>query len=300
MQPIPVPSVTHTATAHPQAAAAVQNQSEIKSAKAFKDCAKFTAGAGQLLVNPKYSLLWNGIKLMCEPRSGGYLSGLEQGVGFLCVLASPAALALKGVVLLPVTVGAAGATVVTGGAAAAEWSGKKIGEKISQGSAPSEASIQREHLTQQFVNKMHEILGKMSHDQAYSFRQDPKMLIPITAIGVAFLSRGLEGPNSLKIGDEILRKEDIAVQDTTRKNYFTDLIEIKLAIRGLHLSLEDAHAWNYLMRSLNCAEAGNSEDIDLSEQEKRTLAILKQHAESFADRVTNDEVFQRVWSESIA
>lgn len=274
---------------------------QLVTAPALNGCASFTSESAQFLASPKYSLFIQGIKAINSKSSGGYLSGLEQCMGALMIMASPIWGLLRVGIGLPCTILGAVATTVTGGAVGVEWSGRKVTQGAQQILGPSEKSNLREKLTEKFVRRMHETLKNMDYNEAHFFKQHPEQLVSIAGICVAFLSRKEEG-KCLKAGDKIVSKEDIANQGETCKGYFNDLCEIKYAIQCLRLGLDDSHAWDYLMNALENLDLEDSEEKELSKSERNeieTLKLLMERACHFSEYVTDDAIFAKVWKKSL-
>lgn len=269
----------------------VNDDKDIKSKQVFDSCAKFTAESAQIAFSPEFSLFLQGIQMINRPSGGDYLSGFDQGMGVIMLMASPVWEVLRIGIGLPCALGGAIATIATGTVHVAGGSVKHL-------FTPSEASRQREELTKKFVERMHTILNGLAYIDQHFFKENPAQLINIAALSVAFLSRKVKG-KCLMVGDQVLKKEDIANQDEKHKGYFNTICEMKCAIQSLNLSLDDAHAWNFLIHSL---EQLQTEERSLSitdRNQKETLRLLVNFACDLSAQIIDDKVFKQVWQASL-
>lgn len=271
------------------------------TADPLKQCAKFTSQAFQLSLSPKYSLFIMGLQMVCEPKSGGFMSGFDQAIGSLMIMASPVWGLLRLAVGLPCAVGGSVATAAVGVAYGAEKLGKGIDYQINQPAIPSKADAQKEELTKAFVERMQVVIKDYSYPQQCFFKENPAELISIVLIMVAFRSRQIEG-KALNVQNEVLSESSIVGQDEMHKKYFKEVCELKYAIQSLRLSLEDNHAWMYLTDSLTkSAQTANLEKKLSSETqiEFETLHLLMDKATSIANTFVNDSTFQKMWKATL-
>jgi len=266
------------------------HEKKLQTVQFLKESACFTADVANVLFSPKYSLFLQGIEMIARPSSGGYLSGMDQACGALMLAASPVYGVCRLVFgLSGIAVGSL-ATVGSAAAAPAEWAGRTVQKLIS----PSEAVLQREELTKNFVVRMVETTKALPRDQTIFFQENPEELIRISAMMVAFLSRGEEGVK-LKVGDKLLSHVDLTGQDELRQSYFQSIYEMKQAIRSLYLDrYDDRQAWSdfkSLLQRVHSQEGGPTED------QKQAIAVLIAHAHQLSSTLSNDEVFSRTWNE---
>jgi hypothetical protein len=268
---------------------------EIASREVFYECAETTAKSVQLLVDPRFSLFIQGVKMMAKDDRGGFLSGFENGIGFLLVLASPVAGILKIGILAPIAVISAAATGVAGIATGVEWTGRKIKRKIDKSNVPSPAETARKHTTEQFVTKLHEILKRMPYAQSHFYKENPAQLISLGLISVAFLSRNLD-TEGLKVGHHILTKEMVNGQDANGSYYFKTVCEMKDALRSLNLSLYDEQAWDQLMQSIE--NLGKTPLVNTQDTED-ALTLFMQYTLDLSKKVHEDIYFKKAWENSL-
>lgn len=268
--------------------------------EAFKGSASFTAESAKFLADPRYSLLIQGISLVCSKPSGGYMSGLEQMMGGLMIMASPAWAVIRIGLGLPLTLVGAAATAITGGAVAAEWGGRKVVKGALQAVEPSEKEKLREKLTENFVKRMHLTMAEMDYNEKVFFKDHPEQLISLAAIYVAFLSRN-EEENSIKSAEKVIKIDDLPKEDENSLKYFKQLCEMKNAIKSLNFGRDSTHSWNLLLDSLKNIDEPLEEGASRhSINEKETLKLLVEMACTLGDAVNEDELFKKIWEESIA
>ena len=251
---------------------------------ALKNCALFTKEAGEVTFSPKYSLLVNGLKSMCASDNGGMMSGFENMMGTLMVMASPIYGVGRFGVGVPVTILAAGAT----GAAAVLWLGEKAVRSVSQIKLPSLPENQTKKLMQEFVERMHTVLKEMKvdHQTIRQFKAHPETLIGIAALCVAFLSREAGEGTLLHQGLEITKNE---VKDKKRRNYFDAILIIKENILDLELEKKNERAWKNLMAAIDSAN---------DDSETYILSIIELTA-NLGETVAADPEFKEAWEASL-
>lgn len=258
----------------------------MKTKEVFKGFTEFTKGAATVTFSPEYSMFIQGIKMMNGP-SGGFLGGIDQGIGLLSVMASPVWGVLRLGLGVPATLIGALGTSATGVSMGVEKGIHTIEECFTS----SEETVDRKHLTEAFVERLQKILSDFPYTQGYELRKNPTHLICLGVISVAFLSRGLE--KGLLIGQEVLMSEDLKNSSKTVKKYFELTQEIKLAIRDLPLDQNDfSQAWNELIAMLENSE--NETTSSLS-NEKETLNLMMKHVAAFSTLAIQDSNFVKAW-----
>ena len=291
MNLLPVPKSNPNATiAIPVDPNAKETTSNIK--KAFNNCAETTVVSARLLLDPRFSAIYQGIKAINEDTgTGDYGRGLGTGFGVLMIMASP----VWGIIRLGIggvgTIGGALGTIATGIAYIVE----KALHSVAGKPLPSQAQKQREHLMQLFVDRLKLMLETLPYSEQQSLKHDPKVLVELGVIAVAFLSREA-GKEHLKVGKDHLNLADLKDQNDTRKKYFSLLCEIKETIRSLNLSLEDIYAWNYLMEKL-AKLSQDPDDASLDHYEKETLRWLNHHTAQLSQLLINDPIFKKIWKQ---
>lgn len=272
------------------------NKEKLVTEDAFKKTASFTKQTLHVIGDPRYSLFVMGVGMIRSDRDDDgddWFAGLGTAMGAVMIMASPIALALKVGVGIPVAVGSAIGTGVTGIAYGIEKAAKKGNEATIK---KREVKAQRKDLTKKFVVRMHERLKGLSENTREFFKENPGELIAIAAIAVAFTSRDLYD-NSLRGGGEILKKEDIADQDEERQRYFTSLCEMKHFIQNLNPSLDNRHAWDYLMKAF---DGLNSDEIKESDSNRQmNIKLLMKEAHKISDHLLDDPIFQKEWQRSL-
>lgn len=261
----------------------------MKTGQAVINSATFTVGAAQLLGDPRLSLFLNGMKMMFGKQDYFGLSGL---LGGLMVLASP----MWGVVRLVFGGGGVVAGAVATTATGIAYTGELAAKRIVGATAPSNAQIQREDLTRRFVARMNETLQTVPYADRRYFKENINQLVVMSVLKIAYLSRTVEEDNVILVNGERFGAERIANQDATRKSYFNDICEMKMAIRSLNLSPNDDHGWDVLKRDLCAWTPENQCKMDESSQE--TLMLLWTSLHGFSEKLTQDDVFVRIWAES--
>lgn len=263
---------------------------------ALAGCAKFTSKTGELVFSPKYSVLVNGIMAMNDNSGGDYGRPIGQGIGFLMVMTTPAVLGIKCLLGIPCVVGGATATVALAPVYFAEKVIKTVVHGIGGIFGPSEATLRRKEYTEQFVARMHDTLEKFNTVQKDFFEKNPESLVCLSATVVAFLSRDLKMAQ-LKVGDDILEKDDLEGMGKDATEYFKMICKMKSCIRDLELSLDNAHAWETLTAFIM---ASTNEENDLQESQKEALNLLTQVGEELSQMVVKDEIFKAAWEKSLA
>lgn len=273
----------------------------------FFTCAKFT---GEHIKN-----LSEAYKLLTykAPRPGDWVEAMVTG---LFVLAAPTIGTYLVVRSLPRAVVGGLGTAALAPLYTIEWLGHQVKNLTkSLQSSESQRKEQLEHLMGQFVNRMKERMFKGTPQEAIFFKQHPDLLINVSVVSVAFMSR--REPIGLKVGNGLLTMEQIGGQDVNRKQYIQDVIAIKEAISQLPLSDDEDEAWNQLKEMSNCkldtsnfpTEEGwemvpdQKEYIQLAERQNPTINPHIIHilviGYLLARDITHDPVFQRLWEKSL-
>jgi hypothetical protein len=275
--------------------------------------AKMVAGAFELF---QYSLsVFNGTR----QRPSDWVGMMAEG---FVALAAPT-LGVIGLVRgLPRTVAGAAGVVVLGTANVVERCGYAVSDQFKHRASAPIAMEQRRYLTNQFINRMLETLPTFDDHEAAYFKTEPKQLINLAAMIVAFLSRGLEGDN-LKVGLRMLSEGSLKAQDNYRKSYFFDLCEAKKALQNLSLSPDDDHAWvtlSHLIANFKLdtselekesdgwnkiigpqdyvclARAQNASQTVLTPGQIDNLALIYFYLSCFSEKVAGDKVFKEMWA----
>lgn len=274
---------------------------KLVTGKALKSCAMFTGCSTALVFHPQFSLLVQGIKLYRKPPSGGYLSGLDNLFGLLMIGASPTSAVVKGGIGIPCILGGAVATLGMSTIYGTEYLFKRASKGIKQLAGYSVEENPREKWTGNFVQRLHLILKDQDERGVELFMGSPELLVAIGIISIAFLSRNEKG-FSLKIGNNVVNLNDIAKLDEESKGFFKSVCEIKNTIQKLELSLDDDLAWDFLVNALiQCGEEIEKEK-ELSQSDilrLENLQSLSLCASELSEKITNDELFNKMWKESL-
>jgi hypothetical protein len=225
-----------------------------------------------------------GLKGICSKRSGGYLSGFEQGMGWLFLMASPIHGLFRYGVGIPVALGSAVATAATGAAYAFEAAGRAVEDKLC---SPSEATQLREHLAEKFAERMKTVFESLSFKERHEKEKNLPSVVGMAIISVAFLSRNQKGMR-IKAGDEMLTMENINDMNSICKEYFKDICAIKDAISELCPSPHDDHAWKILMEDI--------QGMKMDSTRNETLAIMLQMTADLSEKVLADKLIMSAWN----
>lgn len=269
-----------------------QPKCPMKTGQALLNSAKVTAGSAYFLAHPDFSLFINGMKLMFGKNDHYGLGGI---LGGLMVLASP----VWGIVRI---VGGGGGLILGGVATAATgiaYAGEAAIRGVAKIGEPSDAAKQREDLTRRFVARMNDTINKVSYGDRVYFKEHVIDLINISVLEVAFLSRSVQEANVILVNNERFGEEHVAHQDITRKSYFNDICEMKLAIQSLNLSPDDAHGWKILKQYM-CEWTPENEGKKFSDVDHETLTLLWKTIHGFAEKLSADDVFNKVLRENPA
>lgn len=285
-------------------------------AQSLKKCTNDTAESIEHLVAAMacFKFAMQPIK---PPRWENAASGIVWGFEILFKAAAPA----FGVVL--VAKGAPGATVgvcktaIVGAAHVGERVVSAVVQKYIQirGTIPEE---QRRHLTRLFIERMHKSLEPLDRNDKESFRSNPKQLINVSALAVAFLSRDLMG-SQLKVGDSVLTENQVARFSLYHQQCFQDICKVKQTMQGVLLISQN---WIDLMNIMSNFELVKpaavydddwemvpdkkdftlqAKDPSLVKLNREQLAHLKNlfiHTFNFSDLVADDDVFKSEWKNS--
>lgn len=276
---------------------------ELATKEPLKNVACFTAGAARVTFSPEFSAFIQGMKMWINPDKGGYFgSSFDQGFGFLLVAASPVCGLLRLLVGAPVTAVGAVATAALGVAFVAEKGTKATVNAAGHAFEPSAASQKKRKLAEKFVARMDDILKDLPYNQQLYFREHVRELVAISAATTAFLSRNAP-ENSLKVGQRIVRRNELQGFDDKRIGYFTDICEMKAAIQSLQLSFDSSHAWETLktmVLAAFCPEKEYAQQLtSYSLDQQETVTLLIQRAFTLADKVTEDPIFKEEWRKSL-
>lgn len=260
-------------------------------AEAMTQCAGFTKQAAVAAFSPKYSMFFNGIRMMCEKDSGGMFSGLGHAMGFVCLLASPLWGLFRKSIGGGAMVGGAVATVFTAIAAGGEWVKNNIGHVFS----PSSAAAQKNKWTRNFVHILMDFTNKLTYNQKEFFKNHPSELVNIQIIAVAFLSRDIEG-NRLKVGNEILTLDQLEVENQDLRDCFSAVCDIKDAVKSLRLSPNDNHGWVNLMQFIEKLSTAQIEPSSANERNREeTLKLILEKSCALSEKITMNLAFQGEW-----
>lgn len=301
MQPY-LPSEAPTIMYHPTKNEEPQIQIDKKrptcTGRYLEKTASFTITAPQIM-SPQHSLILTGIMMMTEPAGGGMFDNIGRGLGFLSIMAGIPLLVIKPAVAIPLTAAGALGTAVVAPIYAGEVTVRKtisgIKSIFGMVTAPSKANVQRRKYMTKFVARMHEMLKEVPTYQKGEFQQNPALLVSLSITVVAFLSRNLDD-KELRVGGEIVRREDLNNANPKVVDYFKRLCTIKSCIRDLNLSPDNEHAWEFFT---NYIKNHGSEENQLTEFEKNTLDYFVEQNEELSRLVCDDELFQQIWTESL-
>jgi hypothetical protein len=296
-------------TVNPDAHAQVSERPiQIVSEKPLIDCAKYTGKHVEGLIGA--------FKLFAPiPRYQGNnmaAAGIAAGFTALFVLVRPLLFTLIVGIELPQAAAGTVGTVAIGSGFTIGWLIQTAINSV-RSLIPNPGKL-REHLTQQFINRMKAMVAELPPEKRDYFLQNPEQLINIAVLCVAFLSRYEE--EGLKVGErDVLKLEHLNRFDETRKQYFRDVCGIKESIRGLNLNfLDEPTAWGRLMEMFSqCQFAphvitedgweviSSKKDFYKQAQEQAPHVnqnVIKILVETFdlSGRVANDEVFRRLWA----
>lgn len=264
---------------------------------AVADSLKFTREALELSFSPKFSLFLHGLEMLSRPKGGGMFSGLDQAIGGLMVLASPAWLAVRLAVGIPgIVIG----PIMTGAAAVGTSCENLIrgaSKKIQQSNAPSAAETQKKEIADAFVQRMHKTLENYSFMEQRFFKENPAQLIATCIVIIAFRARNLEG-KSLYVQERIVKVEEFKGQDKDHEAYFKSICELKDALASLRLSPDEEHAWNYLTEAFKKVSTKDAV-IENQSDEAKTLRFVMEKADELSNSIVKDPVFANAWQKSI-
>lgn len=273
-------------------------------AEPFNECKKCAATHFKML-SEAYKLYY-----FKPPEPRGYGDAI---VGAFFAFAAPGWGVQMVMHALPRFVGGALGTAALYPAYAVEWSCNQVKRWVW----PVDVALQqREHLTQQFINRLNEMMESVPMDKMMIFVKNPEQLINIGVIAVAFLSR--HQPRGLKVGEKVLFPEDIQSQDEVRRQYFHDICDIKRAIALLTIDImPDDEAWSHLMQLVQTCQIDTSqmpqeEEWGVLRSQDEYIALLvrqnpgvdKNFLRLFAISymlsrdISSDEVFKKLWKVS--
>lgn len=258
---------------------------------AFNDCLSLTKGSVYIM-KPEYSLLIQGFKGITSERSGGYLSGYEQGIGTLMLMAAPVYEPIRLIgSIFGTTLGILG-TMVTGIA----YGTTKVGECVTNATRPSADELERQKMTNTFIQGMHLFLNDHHFTNEYKqlLIENPVPLIGLNVIYVAFKSRKING-HQLETAFGIISERTIENQPAICRRYFNDVCLIKDNICLLNLFYNDQKAWQQLAEGYEALVHNIQYNGHLDQS---ILVEIINRAKTIGELFSQDPYFTDAWKES--